>query len=238
MRTFKKTARAVLGLSVALLASTAMAETTLTGTYVSYKFDETQLGPFGVASLSGDDLVFTPVLVPTPAFKASSSNGSPGSAYQTVHVTVIANGGYQLSAFNLTESGSYSLAGSNATTLATGNISALDIEGTTSNTVFGNIVATGLGVSGVTTGWTGNAGIALPATGWGGIDGVVTSAKLTIANQLFATTGAGSTAEIWKNAVGLHVVTSPVPEAETYAMMLAGLGLVGFMVRRRNSATA
>jgi len=26
----------------------------------------------------------------------------------------------------------------------------------------------------------------------------------------------------------------PVPEAETYAMMLAGLGLVGFMVRRRN----
>lgn len=27
-----------------------------------------------------------------------------------------------------------------------------------------------------------------------------------------------------------------VPEAETYAMMLAGLGLVGFMVRRRNAA--
>ncbi|HBU29003.1 MAG TPA: pyruvate-binding protein, partial [Thiobacillus sp.] len=26
-----------------------------------------------------------------------------------------------------------------------------------------------------------------------------------------------------------------VPEAETYAMMLAGLGLVGFMVRRRKS---
>ena len=28
----------------------------------------------------------------------------------------------------------------------------------------------------------------------------------------------------------------PVPEAETYAMMLAGLGLVGFMVRRRTQA--
>ena len=28
---------------------------------------------------------------------------------------------------------------------------------------------------------------------------------------------------------------SAVPEAETYAMMLAGLGLVGFMVRRRNT---
>jgi secreted PhoX family phosphatase len=29
--------------------------------------------------------------------------------------------------------------------------------------------------------------------------------------------------------------TAPVPEAETYAMMLAGLGLVGFMVRRRKA---
>ncbi len=32
----------------------------------------------------------------------------------------------------------------------------------------------------------------------------------------------------------LTYATAPVPEAETYAMMLAGLGLVGFMVRRRN----
>lgn len=30
------------------------------------------------------------------------------------------------------------------------------------------------------------------------------------------------------------LVYAPIPEAETYAMMLAGLGLVGFMVRRRN----
>lgn len=29
-------------------------------------------------------------------------------------------------------------------------------------------------------------------------------------------------------------VTSPVPEPETYAMILAGLGLIGFSVRRRN----
>ncbi|MBU1222238.1 MAG: PEP-CTERM sorting domain-containing protein [Gammaproteobacteria bacterium] len=31
----------------------------------------------------------------------------------------------------------------------------------------------------------------------------------------------------------LSYATAPVPEAETYAMMLAGLGLVGFMVSRR-----
>jgi secreted PhoX family phosphatase len=32
------------------------------------------------------------------------------------------------------------------------------------------------------------------------------------------------------------VEISPVPEPETYAMMLAGLGLVGFMGRRRKAA--
>ena len=33
-------------------------------------------------------------------------------------------------------------------------------------------------------------------------------------------------------------VVAAVPEPETYAMMLAGLGVMGFMVRRRNKATA
>lgn len=36
----------------------------------------------------------------------------------------------------------------------------------------------------------------------------------------------------------LIVLTAPVPEPETYAMLLAGLGLVGFMVRRRNAQRA
>jgi len=33
----------------------------------------------------------------------------------------------------------------------------------------------------------------------------------------------------------LTYATAPVPEAETYAMMLAGLGLVGFMAARRRN---
>jgi len=36
----------------------------------------------------------------------------------------------------------------------------------------------------------------------------------------------------------LIVLTAPVPEPETYAMLLAGLGLVGAMVRRRRAAAA
>ncbi|MDO8413035.1 MAG: PEP-CTERM sorting domain-containing protein [Gallionellaceae bacterium] len=34
-----------------------------------------------------------------------------------------------------------------------------------------------------------------------------------------------------------HVNVAPVPEPETYAMLLAGLGLMGFSVRRRNKNT-
>jgi len=34
----------------------------------------------------------------------------------------------------------------------------------------------------------------------------------------------------------IELITAPVPEPETYALMLAGLGLVGFMARRRKQA--
>ena len=33
-----------------------------------------------------------------------------------------------------------------------------------------------------------------------------------------------------------YTALPPVPEADSYAMMLAGLGLVGYMVRRRKAA--
>lgn len=231
MRINKKIALAVVGLSAALLGGNALAvSTTMTGTSVSYSFDTDDLGLFGTASLSGDSLVFTPT-----SFTAASVNGifSPGAvAVQTLHVTVSANSGYQLSAVNLTESGTYSLSGG-ATAFVTGNITATDIEGTTSGQEIGKIVTTApLTVIGATTGWTANAGVVLPATGWGGTDGVVNSIGLKITNQLFAASALGGASEVWKSAVGINVVTSPVPEAKTYAMLLAGLGLVGFMARR------
>lgn len=228
MKINRKTALAVVGLSAALLGGNALADTpvTLTGTYVSYSFDADDLGLFGTASLSGDELVFAPL-----NFLATSANGIPGGAIQTLNVTVSANSGYQLSAINLTESGSYNLS-SGGNLFVTGNITALDIEGTTESQDIGNIVTTApLGVIGATTGWVANAGVVLPA-GWGGTDGVVNSIGLKITNQLFAASVLGGTSEVWKSAVGVNVVTSPVPEAKTYAMLLAGLGLVGFMARR------
>ncbi len=223
----KKALIAAMGLFAALAGGNASAaltltEVTLTGTNVSYTFYQEDLGLFGTASLSGDELVFTPL---SSGF-AASSDGSP-AANHLINVTVSAHTGYLLTAFNLNEQGGYSLTGEDASVYVSGYLGALDIEGNTSNYLDSSlqpVLANGT--------WKASAGVTLPATGWGGADGMVSSVSLAISNDLFAYSESGS-ASIYKNFVGLTVVTAPIPEAETYAMMLAGLGLVGFMARRR-----
>jgi len=59
--------------------------------------------------------------------------------------------------------------------------------------------------------------------------------------EVIAERGVDSLAFVEKKYAGLTIGTmsvTPVPEAETYAMMLAGLGLVGFVARRRKQLEA
>jgi hypothetical protein len=212
-----KTALAVWGLTGALMAGTASAAT-LSGNNVSFSFDNAALGLFGSASVVGDSLVFAPT-----NFIADSTTPN---ATQTVNITVTADPGYFLSAFNLAEQGGYNLDSGMA--YLQGNFSALDIEGNTSLSVASNIVGPAF-VAGTSGSWQGGAALVLPASGWGGADGLVTSVSLTINNYLFATGGG----QIWKQAVAIEAVAAPIPEADTPLMMLAGLGLVGLMAARR-----
>ena len=233
MGMYKKSLQVALGLSIALLGTAAYA-ITLTGTNVSYTFNESALGQFGTAAVSGDSLVFSP-LSPN-GFMATTSSGT-GFAFETIYVTVTANTGYQLSAFNLSETGGYSLSGDGGVDV-TGQFGALDVEGTTNNNqdyLSATIVAPPDSFASTSSGsWAAQAAITLPTTGWGGVDGSVGSVKLTISNQLDAFANLGS-ASINKDSIRVSAFTTavtPVPEAQTYAMMLVGLGLVGFMVRR------
>ena len=60
--------------------------------------------------------------------------------------------------------------------------------------------------------------------------------------RLFTITGTGGTlinSITFKSSnIAFEVATAPIPEPETYALMLAGLGAVGFMARRRRAAQA
>jgi hypothetical protein len=78
-----------------------------------------------------------------------------------------------------------------------------------------------------------------------------TVANATIADFLVLSTSAGSLGPayfaadvVWEQdtqafgatgAIGVTHVTTPVPEPETYALFLAGLGAMGFMARRRRN---
>jgi len=50
---------------------------------------------------------------------------------------------------------------------------------------------------------------------------------LRVSGTLTATSG------FYSGSVNFNSTTAPIPEPETYAMMLAGLGLMGFVARRR-----
>jgi hypothetical protein len=73
--------------------------------------------------------------------------------------------------------------------------------------------------------------------------GISTAQQGVNANtRVFTITGTGGTlinSITFKSSnIAFEVATAPIPEPETYALMLAGLGAVGFMARRRRSAQA
>jgi hypothetical protein len=66
----------------------------------------------------------------------------------------------------------------------------------------------------------------------GGPNTFVSSNTLTAGNYYFVVSGTGTGALGGQYVVGL--TTTPVPEPETWAMVLAGLGLVGLQLRRKS----
>lgn len=230
MKHLKTMAASAFVIGQLLSGSVLAASVTLSGDTVDYTFDDTLLGLFGPASLSGDTLYFTPV-----NFQAESLNGA-GYALtnSTMNIQVSAHDGWAFTNMSLVEKGDYMLLGGASTAEVAGQMRVYDLDSVLTD-VTANIQTTAAldHVGLPTTNW--EAGSVIDLSAWTDTQAV----NVTVQNLLLAsTTGASSLAFVDKKFVGLTptlaaVPISPVPEAHTYGMMLAGLGLIGWKIKRR-----
>lgn len=223
-------AASVLAFAQTLSGAAVAAPVTLTGSTVDFSFDDSLLGLFGPASIAGDTLYFTPT-----SFVAESMNGEGFDlARETLNVQMTARSGYELQTLNVVERGDYLLYGSGSFADVGGQVRVFNVaapldEITASIAPQASMTMTGL----PTHNWNSDLSVNLAGFAPGTLN-------VTLQNLVLASTSApGSLAFAEKKFAGLTAATvavTPVPEADTYAMMLAGLGLVGWGARRRRKA--
>lgn len=229
-RVNNKLAAGIFLLSQTLSGVAFAASVTLAGTTVDFSFDDALMGLFGQANVSGDTLYFTPT-----HFTAESANGGGFDlTKQTLNIKMSVHDGWDFSGLGLTERGDYLRVGDGAKLAVSGQIRAFDTAQPMTE-VTSNILATNAFQQTddfITKNWEANATANLVNMSGASMINV------TLQNILVAQSASGTDtlAFIEKKFAGLNVITTPVPEAETYAMMLAGLGLVGFAAARRRIA--
>ena len=227
MKRLKTLTAGIFLLGQAFSGAAFAASVTLSGTNVDFILDDAMLGSFGPASVSGDTLYFTPI-----DFAARSLNGGGYSlTNETMNIKVSAHAGWAFSSMGLTEKGDYLLLGAGSTADVSGQMRVFDVAKPLVDVTASIQPTSPLNQMGLPThNWTALASTDLSA--WNTTQMI----NVTVENLLLASTGVpSSVAFVEKKFVGLTAVMAPVPEAETYAMMLAGLGLVGFAAARRRA---
>jgi len=230
MKRLNTLAAGIFLLSQTLTGAAFAASVTLTGSTVDFSFDDTLLGLFGQPTVTGNSIYFTPI-----DFTAESMNGAGFDlTKQTINITVSAHEGYDFSSLALTERGDYLRVGKRAKLAVSGQIRIFDTQ-TPLSELTSNILPDGRFRKTndfISKNWSASATADLADMS------SASMINVTLENILVARSPMNSDtlAFIEKKFAGLDVITTPVPEADTYAMMLAGLGLVGYAVARRRAA--
>lgn len=219
-------AAGILMLGTTFAGGALAAQVTLSGNNVDFTFDESLLGLFGKPILSGNTLMFTPV-----GFDAQAFNGPRiDLTNQTMNIRVSARPGFEIAQVSLLERGDYFLEGSASSVSVAGQLRLFDLNNHLTSFTDSIVSSAPLTMVGLPThNWTASAGLTFDTSQL-----ELTRVNVAVQNLLIARAfSVDSLAFIEKKEVFLTV--TPVPEAETWAMMLAGLGLVGWMtVRRRH----
>ena len=218
-------------------ASTAnAAPVTLIGTNFDLIYDSSLAGLFGTPTLTNDSIFFTPV-----NFKAESLNGNGVvTANSTINLSIIEHANKNITGFNLLERGDYRLVDAGSVVGVGGQTRVFDlsnpfIENNMAITSASNFSIINSIIDSSTHNWTSSSNVSVIDPQWAN----TTSYNYTIENLLTAYTDPAGTgpkvAFIEKKFAGssISIVVTTVPEANTYAMLLAGLGLMGFISRRR-----
>lgn len=216
-------------LLLALGSAQANAATvTLDGEHFTISYDTAVLGLFGTPLLVDSSLVFAPG--GSPGFSAQSGNGFDFTN-STFSFTIAADPGYKLTGFNLFEAGDYFLIGSSSQVSVGGQLRVKPLGGSALTAAISPVapltIQTGFPLF-TTSNWEAAASVS-PTNPLG-------SAVVSIENILgaFSPVGQGGYAFVEKKNIELGFVLTPIPEPESYAMLLAGLGLMGFVARRRS----
>lgn len=239
MNSIRRLGVAALVASATLFSGQSLAASvTVAGDTVSFTYDSALTGLFGAPTVNGDLIYFTP----TSFFAQSGGWRVFDFTPQTLNIKVTANAGYEVAGASLAEDGDYFLFMDKhdrfARVAVGGRFIMRDLEAPSVNKVSSKIFANEPLTQTTTTmgdsvWWDASANLDVPAS-WGGADGIVSGVNLTLQNLLFASSFRhGSIAFIEKKYAGIEIITTPIPEPETYALFLAGLGLVGFIARRR-----
>jgi hypothetical protein len=223
-----------LGTMAALLALSASAglahaaEQVLDAGAFVVRFDDANFGPYGTPSVSGDTLIWS--LAEGTGFQAASSHGADVQ-HASFSIQVEMKPGFVLEGLALQEGGS------------------LQADGAATAAVFGRLVLdTGTGPSARE--WqsfsrrAGSAGAGGPEPGtWQGelsfaLEDPAREAEITLHNLLDARAlppvgrRGDSIAFVDLGDLRLHFQVSAVPEAGSVPMLLAGLGLLAWRLRR------
>jgi hypothetical protein len=225
--TFKFKPLATVFLLAIASAQANAANVTIDGGNFTISYDTAAAGLFGTPTLVGSTLVFMPA--GNPGFSAQTDNGVKVTN-STFSFMITADPGYTLSSFNLFEGGDYLLIGNSSLVSVGGQLRVKSVDSSvmtaaiapsaalTTQTTFEQFA---------TTNWDASASISPGSS--------LTSAVVSIENLLGARARLAEDgyAFIEKKNVELSFVLTPIPEPASFAMLLAGLGMMGFVARRR-----